>query len=149
MVARLQSRREQLRSKATGSDSSLRSSYHSSAVGGGGGGGSAIGRSITDFVQKSASTKAQKPWQILSICETVTSATGVFKMWILVESDLYAVNLKTMRTFYVNQIKAPEKESSLCRKATKHLPRLVYVCILFLHRTVLSITMILNITIIE
>ena len=28
-----------------------------------------------------------------------------------------------MRVFYVNQIKPPEKESSLCRKANKHLPR--------------------------
>jgi len=28
-----------------------------------------------------------------------------------------------MRIFYVNQIKPPEKESSLCRKANKHLPR--------------------------
>ena len=80
-----------------------------------------IGRSITDFVQKSANSKIEKPWQILSISETLTA--GIFKMWILADSEVYSVNLKITRIFYVNQIKPPEKESSLCRKANKHLPR--------------------------
>lgn len=44
-------------------------------------------------------------------------------MWILVESDIFAINLKLNRTFFVNQLKAMEKESSLCRKTNKHLPR--------------------------
>lgn len=44
-------------------------------------------------------------------------------MWILVENDLFAVNLKVNRTFLVNQLKPMEKESSLCRKTSKHLPR--------------------------
>jgi DNA polymerase epsilon subunit 1 len=80
-----------------------------------------ISRSITDFVHKSATSRAQKPWQIINICDT--NMAGQFKMWILVENDLYAVSLKMTRTFYVNQLKPPEKESVLCRKANKHLPR--------------------------
>lgn len=44
-------------------------------------------------------------------------------MWILVEADLFAVSLKVNRNFIVNQLKPMEKESSLCRKANKHLPR--------------------------
>jgi DNA polymerase epsilon subunit 1 len=81
----------------------------------------AVGRSISDFVQKSANTKLEKPWQILRIAET--SSSGVFKMWILADTDLYSVSLRMTRVFYVNQFKPAEKESSLCRKANKHLPR--------------------------
>ena len=44
-------------------------------------------------------------------------------MWILVDSDLYSVDLKLTRIFYLNQFKPPDKESSLCRKTSKHLPR--------------------------
>lgn len=84
-----------------------------------------ITRSISDFVQKSASSKATRPWQVLGIVETnKNGSSSRFKMWILVDTDLYSVNLNIQRTFYVNQIKPAEKESSLCRKCTsKHLPR--------------------------
>ena len=70
---------------------------------------------------KSATTKALTPWQIL--CVGATNMVGVFKMWVLADTELFAVELKMQRTFYVNQIKPLEKESSLCRRANKHLPR--------------------------
>lgn len=79
------------------------------------------GRSLTDFVMKSATTKAQKPWQILRISET--NSTGIYKLWMLADTELFSISLKMMRVFYVNQLKPLEKESSLCRKASKHLPR--------------------------
>jgi DNA polymerase epsilon subunit 1 len=41
----------------------------------------------------------------------------------MADSDLYSVDLKLTRTFYLNQLKPPEKESSLSRKTNKHLPR--------------------------
>jgi DNA polymerase epsilon subunit 1 len=77
--------------------------------------------SLTDFVHRSATTKLKNAWQILRI--TPTQQCGVYRMWILVDADIYSINLKMTRNFYVNQIKAPEKESTLCRRANKHLPR--------------------------
>lgn len=44
-------------------------------------------------------------------------------MWILVDTDLFAVNVKINRQFLVNQLKPMEKESTLCRKTNRHLPR--------------------------
>lgn len=70
---------------------------------------------------KSATTKAQKPWQILRISES--NSAGIYKIWMLADTELFAIHLKMIRVFYVNQIKPLEKESSLCRKASKHLPR--------------------------
>lgn len=64
----------------------------------------------------------QKPWQILRISEQANSI-GYFKMWILVDSDVFAVNVKVNRSFLVNQLKPMEKESTLCRKTNRHLPR--------------------------
>ncbi len=77
--------------------------------------------SLTSFVMKAATTKAQRPWQILRVSET--SQVGVYKLWMLAEAEMFSIELKMQRTFYVNQIKPLEKESSLCRKANKHLPR--------------------------
>lgn len=70
---------------------------------------------------KSALTRAQKPWQILRFSET--NSIGIFKIWILADNELFSIDLKMTRFFYVNQLKPLEKESSLCRKASKHLPR--------------------------
>lgn len=82
-----------------------------------------ISRSITNFVQKSTNSKMQKPWQILRIAEQ-SNSIGFFKMWILVDADLFAVSVKINRQFLVNQLKPMEKESSaLCRKTSRHLPR--------------------------
>ena len=81
----------------------------------------AIARNLGDFVMRSASSKVHKPWQILRISET--RSAGVLRMWILVETELISVNVKMQRVFYVNQLKPMEKESTLCRKASKHLPR--------------------------
>ena len=78
-------------------------------------------RNLTSFIQKSMISRFQKSWEILCINET--NQLGVFKMWTLVDTDLYSVNLKLPRIFYVNQIKPLEKDSSLCRRSTKHLPR--------------------------
>jgi len=80
-----------------------------------------VSRSLSNFVQKSAMSKMEKPWQLLRIQET--SSVGLFKIWMMVDADMYSINLKITRQFYVNQIKPAEKESTLCRKATKHLPR--------------------------
>ena len=78
-------------------------------------------RNLTSFIQKSINTRFHKSWEILCINET--SQQGVFKMWTLVNTDLYCVNLQIPRIFYVNQIKPLEKNSSLCKRSTKHLPR--------------------------
>jgi DNA polymerase epsilon subunit 1 len=78
-------------------------------------------RNLSSFIQKSMNTRFQKSWEILCINET--NQLGVFKMWTLVDTDLYSVNLQLPRMFYVNQIKPLEKDSSLCRRSTKHLPR--------------------------
>lgn len=86
------------------------------------GGGKSQPNSMTSFVMKSATTKAFTPWQILCISET-TNMVGIYKMWVLADTELFSIDLKMQRTFYVNQIKPLEKESSLCRKANKHLPR--------------------------
>ncbi len=78
-------------------------------------------RNLTSFIQKSINSRFQKSWEILCINET--NQQGVFKMWTLVDTDLYPVSLQIPRIFYVNQIKPLEKDSSLCRRSTKHLPR--------------------------
>jgi DNA polymerase epsilon subunit 1 len=78
-------------------------------------------RNLTTFIQKSMHTRFQKPWEIICISET--SQLGILKMWTLVGTDLYAVNVNVPRSFYVNQIKPLDKESSLCVRSTKHLPR--------------------------
>ncbi|RNA10734.1 DNA polymerase epsilon catalytic subunit A [Brachionus plicatilis] len=80
-----------------------------------------VKRTITDFVGKSNNSRMQRPWQIIQVTET--NSTGLFKIWLLSDNDLYVVNINMMRIFYVNQIKPMEKESSLCRKTNKHLPR--------------------------
>lgn len=80
-----------------------------------------VHRNLTSFIQKSINNRFHKSWEILCINET--NQTGTFKMWTLVDTDLYPVNLQIPRMFYVNQIKPLEKDSSLCRKSTKHLPR--------------------------
>jgi DNA polymerase epsilon subunit 1 len=76
---------------------------------------------LTTFIQKSMHSRFEKPWEI--ICVNETSQPGILKMWTLVDTDLYPVNVEVPRNFYVNQIKPLETESSLCRRSTKHLPR--------------------------
>lgn len=83
--------------------------------------GSKSSRSISSFVKKSATNKALRPWQILRINET--NMVGTYKIWVLAENDLFSIDLKMHRTFYVNQIKPQKKESSLYRRTSKHLPR--------------------------
>ena len=41
-----------------------------------------------------------------------TSQPGMFKLWALVNSDLYSVKLRVPRIFYVNQKSAKEGEGS-------------------------------------
>ena len=112
-VIQTEARKLRKQGLTSGGDNSATTGNHTNAFSG--------HRNLTSFIQKSINTRFQKSWQILSISET--NQLGVFKMWTLVDNDLYAANLNISRTFYVNQIKPLEKESSLCHKSNKHLPR--------------------------
>lgn len=76
---------------------------------------------LSTFIQKSIKSRYEKSWEILCINET--NQPGVFKMWTLVDDDLYVVSLQIPRIFYVNHLKPLEKGSKICLKSTKHLPR--------------------------
>ncbi|ENN78133.1 hypothetical protein HUJ04_004474 [Dendroctonus ponderosae] len=74
------------------------------------------------FLQKTQRTLLTTPWQVLQIQATGTA--GVFKLWALVDTELYSVKLHVPRIYYAN-LKTPKAadECNLFKKCNRTLPR--------------------------
>ncbi|XP_030759546.1 DNA polymerase epsilon catalytic subunit A [Sitophilus oryzae] len=84
------------------------------------------------FLQKTQRTLLTTPWQILQIISTATP--GEFKLWALVQSELYCVKLTVPRMYYAN-LKTPKarEEGALFKKCNRTLPRARKVYNLYLY----------------
>ncbi|XP_066147109.1 DNA polymerase epsilon catalytic subunit 1 [Euwallacea fornicatus] len=78
------------------------------------------------FLQKTQRTLLTTPWQVLQICHTNTP--GVFKLWALVDCELYSVKLHISRVYYANlKTEKAVEECCLFRKVNRTLPRARHV----------------------
>lgn len=75
------------------------------------------------FLRRAQRKLLETPWQIIQLSET--GEPGLFRLWILVETQLHQVRLVVPRIFYVNTRK-PRPDpgpNELWRKSFKSLPR--------------------------
>jgi len=83
---------------------------------------------MTGFLRRAQRKLLETPWQIIQLSET--GEPGMFRLWILVDTQLHQVRLVVPRIFYVNTRKArPDPgPNELWKKSFKSLPRsrLVY-----------------------
>ncbi|KAF7265187.1 hypothetical protein GWI33_021380 [Rhynchophorus ferrugineus] len=84
------------------------------------------------FLQKTQKALLTTPWQVLQILPTGTP--GDFKLWALVQSELYCVKLTVPRMYYAN-LKTPKvkEEGALFKKCNRTLPRARRVHNLYLY----------------
>ncbi|XP_025837463.1 DNA polymerase epsilon catalytic subunit A [Agrilus planipennis] len=82
----------------------------------------AISGTLGGFIQKSQRTRLLSCWQILQIVPT--STPGIFKLWVLIQSELYQLKLNIPRIFYVN-LRTPKRteDSDTLQKCNRTLPR--------------------------
>ncbi|CAN7982572.1 unnamed protein product [Ixodes hexagonus] len=73
------------------------------------------------FLRKAQRTLLDSPWQIIQLAGT--GQPGVFRLWVLVGSELHQVRLMVPRIFYVNSKVPKEEENLTWRKVMRHLPR--------------------------
>ncbi|XP_037367272.1 DNA polymerase epsilon catalytic subunit A [Talpa occidentalis] len=73
------------------------------------------------FLQRTARSILDLPWQIVQISET--SQAGLFRLWAIIGSDLHCIRLTIPRLFYVNQRVAKAEEGASYRKVNRVLPR--------------------------
>ncbi|XP_029670196.1 DNA polymerase epsilon catalytic subunit A isoform X1 [Formica exsecta] len=78
---------------------------------------------ITGFLRRAQRKLLETPWQIIQLSET--GEPGMFRLWILVDTQLHQVRLVVPRVFYVNSRKArPDPgPNELWKKSFKSLPR--------------------------
>ncbi|KMQ97138.1 dna polymerase epsilon catalytic subunit a [Lasius niger] len=78
---------------------------------------------MTGFLRRAQRKLLENPWQIVQLTET--GEPGMFRLWILVDTQLHQVRLVVPRVFYVNTRKArPDPgPNELWKKSFKSLPR--------------------------
>ncbi|XP_070151700.1 DNA polymerase epsilon catalytic subunit 1 isoform X2 [Polyergus mexicanus] len=78
---------------------------------------------ITGFLRRAQRKLLETPWQIIQLSET--GEPGMFRLWILIDTQLHQVRLVVPRVFYVNTRKArPDPgPNELWKKSFKSLPR--------------------------
>ncbi|XP_028047433.2 DNA polymerase epsilon catalytic subunit 1 [Monomorium pharaonis] len=78
---------------------------------------------MTGFLRRAQRKLLETPWQIIQLSET--GEPGMFRLWILVDTQLHQVRLVVPRVFYVNTRKArPDPgPNELWKKSFKSLPR--------------------------
>lgn len=78
---------------------------------------------MTGFLRRAQRKLLETPWQIVQLSET--GEPGMFRLWILVDTQLHQVRLVVPRIFYVNTRKArPDPgPNELWKKSFKSLPR--------------------------
>ncbi|XP_024876270.1 DNA polymerase epsilon catalytic subunit A [Temnothorax curvispinosus] len=78
---------------------------------------------MTGFLRRAQRKLLETPWQIIQLSET--GEPGMFRLWILVDTQLHQVRLVVPRIFYVNTRKArPDPgPNELWKKSFKSLPR--------------------------
>ncbi|KAL6267362.1 hypothetical protein P5V15_000437 [Pogonomyrmex californicus] len=78
---------------------------------------------LTGFLRRTQRKLLENPWQIIQLSET--GEPGMFRLWILVDTQLHQVRLVVPRVFYVNTRKArPDPgPNELWKKSFKSLPR--------------------------
>lgn len=78
--------------------------------------------SLGGFLRRAQRTLLNTPWQIIQIAET--GEPGLFKLWVLVNSELHQVKLNVPRVFYVNQRVCRATDSGqYWKKCNRILPR--------------------------
>ncbi|XP_049878007.1 DNA polymerase epsilon catalytic subunit 1 [Pectinophora gossypiella] len=74
------------------------------------------------FIRRAQRTLLNTPWQIIQVAET--AEPGLFKLWVLVGSELHQVKLSVPRVFYVNQrVSRGADSGQYWRKCSRLLPR--------------------------
>ncbi|XP_011882583.1 PREDICTED: DNA polymerase epsilon catalytic subunit A [Vollenhovia emeryi] len=78
---------------------------------------------MTGFLRRAQRKLLETPWEIVQLSET--GEPGMFRLWILVDTQLHQVRLVVPRIFYVNTRKArPDPgPNELWKKSFKSLPR--------------------------
>ncbi|EFN67414.1 DNA polymerase epsilon catalytic subunit A [Camponotus floridanus] len=78
---------------------------------------------MTGFLRRAQRKLLETPWQIVQLTET--GEPGMFRLWILLDTQLHQVRLVVPRIFYVNTRKArPDPgPNELWKKSFKSLPR--------------------------
>ncbi|EGI59695.1 PREDICTED: DNA polymerase epsilon catalytic subunit A [Acromyrmex echinatior] len=78
---------------------------------------------MTGFLRRAQRKLLETPWEIIQLSET--SEPGMFRLWILVDTQLHQVRLVVPRIFYVNTRKArPDPgPNELWKKSFRSLPR--------------------------
>ncbi|XP_075389510.1 DNA polymerase epsilon catalytic subunit A isoform X1 [Tenrec ecaudatus] len=76
---------------------------------------------LGSFLQRTARSILDQPWQIVQISET--SQPGLFRLWAVIGSDLHCIKLSIPRVFYVNKQVPKAEEGPSCRKVNRVLPR--------------------------
>lgn len=78
---------------------------------------------MTGFLRRAQRKLLESPWQIVQLSES--GEPGMFRLWILVDTQLHQVRLVVPRMFYVNTRKArPDPgPNDLWKKSFKSLPR--------------------------
>lgn len=55
---------------------------------------------VSGFLRKQAGSLVSSPWQVIQIVET--EIAGEFRMWVLIQKNMYMIRLSVPRIFYVN-----------------------------------------------
>ncbi|KYN13843.1 PREDICTED: DNA polymerase epsilon catalytic subunit A [Trachymyrmex cornetzi] len=78
---------------------------------------------MTGFLRRAQRKLLETPWEIIQLSET--GEPGMFRLWILVDTQLHQVRLVVPRIFYVNTRKArPDPgPNELWKKSFRSLPR--------------------------
>ncbi|KYN42982.1 DNA polymerase epsilon catalytic subunit A [Trachymyrmex septentrionalis] len=78
---------------------------------------------MTGFLRRAQRKLLETPWEIIQLLET--GEPGMFRLWILVDTQLHQVRLVVPRIFYVNTRKArPDPgPNELWKKSFRSLPR--------------------------
>ena len=117
----------------------------STAFGGhaGAGGAGVLRTNLGGFLRRAQQTLLSSMWQILQVMPT--TLPGLFRLWVLVGTELHQIRLTVPRVFYLNKKKPLDKDfgsgsAAVWRKVNRILPRSHRVYHLYEYRHVFIIS---------
>ncbi|OQV25773.1 DNA polymerase epsilon catalytic subunit A [Hypsibius exemplaris] len=91
------------------------------------------GASVESFVRQTKKQIVEQPWQVVQIAET--GHAGIYKLWLIVNSQLHSIRLKVSRVFYINRrVPKDSEDGQVVRRVTKLLPRSKHTLYLYEYR---------------
>uniref|UniRef100_A0A6P7GFS4 DNA polymerase epsilon catalytic subunit n=1 Tax=Diabrotica virgifera virgifera TaxID=50390 RepID=A0A6P7GFS4_DIAVI len=87
---------------------------------------------LGNFLQRAQVVVVTTPWQVIQIAETTIS--GQFRLWALIQNELYLLKLIVPRIFYANlRTKKAQEEGAVFKTCNRTLPRARQVHNLYLY----------------